>query len=96
MTRSQLRDLLLGLLVAAVMALAVLYGHVIERVDANQGTNTQALCALRADEQRRVASGLEFLAQHPKGIPGISAAVIRSGLSDEQRTITALRFIACP
>jgi hypothetical protein len=55
-----------------------------------------ALCALRVDLQRRAAASEKFLAEHPHGIPGISARVIRDGIHDQQRTISALAVLKCP
>ena len=57
---------------------------------------TAALCALRGDLERRVASSRAFLAEHPDGIPGISAKVIRDGLRNQESTIRALSGIDCP
>ena len=56
---------------------------------------TAALCALRTDLERRVASSRAFLAEHPDGIPGISAKVIRDGIVNQQSTISALSGIDC-
>ena len=56
---------------------------------------TRALCALRSDLERRVASSRAFLAEHPDGIPGISAKVIRDGLRNQESTIRALSGIDC-
>lgn len=57
---------------------------------------TDALCALRRDMQVRVDGGRAFLREHPNGIPGISAADIRDGIRNQQRTIKALAGIDCP
>lgn len=65
------------------------------RVDANADQSTSALCALRRDLEKRVDSSRQFLREHPHGIPGISAKTIRDGLSNQQRTIRALRGLSC-
>ena len=57
---------------------------------------TAALCALRSDLERRVTSSRAFLAEHPRGIPGISAKVIRDGVRNQESTIRALSGIDCP
>ena len=62
--------------------------------DAKQ--TTAALCALRSDLERRVATSEAFLAEHPHGIPGISAKQIRDGIRNQERTIRALSGIDCP
>jgi hypothetical protein len=55
-----------------------------------------ALCVLRSDLERRVVSSQEFLREHPRGIPGISAKAIRDAAANQQRTIDALSSIDCP
>jgi hypothetical protein len=57
-------------------------------------TNT-ALCTLRGDLKQRVRSSEKFLAEHPNGIPGISAATIRSSLSGQKRTVASLAGLQC-
>lgn len=59
------------------------------------GVTTAALCALRADLQRRVTSSRAFLAAHPNGLAEIPATTIRDGVANEQRTIAALSDIDC-
>lgn len=54
-----------------------------------------ALCTLRGDLKQRVKSSEDFLATHPKGVLGISAATIRSGIAGQQRTIKALAGLDC-
>lgn len=54
-----------------------------------------ALCALRADLRRRARSSRQFLEEHPRGIPGVPAATIRSGIRNQERTIRALRHLSC-
>lgn len=56
----------------------------------------KALCALRADLEKRVEGSEAFLMQHPKGIPGIPAKAIRDGLINQKRTVKALQELSCP
>lgn len=72
--------------------------------------NATALCALRTDVQLRVSTTEEqvaatsrFLAEHPNGTPGFSAAAIRasldgqrSSLEGQRRTVAALSGLKCP
>lgn len=67
-----------------------------QAIETNQEIDTQALCSLRADVEKRVASGNEFLKTHPGGIPGIPAPALRLTISNSQRTITALSSLVCP
>lgn len=69
---------------------------VTDQVNANQQANTEALCALRADLQARVNSSTDFLAKHPHGVSGISAATIQASIDNELRTIHALSPLVCP
>jgi cytoskeletal protein RodZ len=68
----------------------------ISRVDADQSSDTSALCSLRADVKQRVSSGKAFLKTHPDGILGISAASLQSSVTNSQHTVTALASLVCP
>lgn len=57
--------------------------------------STSALCALRSDEQRRVATATTFLTEHPHGIPGVSPASIATTIDSQTRTIKALAVLHC-
>ena len=59
------------------------------------GDSNDALCALRVDLEKRVASSEQFLRENPDGIPGIPAKTIRDGVTNQQRTIKALSQLAC-
>lgn len=54
-----------------------------------------ALCTLRADLERRVTDGRQFLADHPDGIPGISVEEIQRGIDGQERTVLALSSLTC-
>jgi hypothetical protein len=62
----------------------------------NEGSEThEAICALTADLEIRTDSTRRFLAQHPKGIPGIPATTLRESLQNQERTIDALSVVSC-
>jgi hypothetical protein len=63
----------------------------------NHATNrsTTALCALRHDLERRVSDGERFLAEHPRGIPGIPAKTLRQSITGQRRTVGVLRIVQC-
>lgn len=65
------------------------------KLDRTTRDTHRALCALRGDLERRVADSRAFLRDHPDGIPGVTAREIQVGISNQERTITALRFIKC-
>lgn len=91
------RKVVIAVMVAGAVALgAVALGVSLLRStnkDANQ--TTTALCALRADLERRVDSGEAFLAEHPEGFADIPALTIRKGIADQKRTIRALSGLDC-
>jgi hypothetical protein len=58
------------------------------------GSN-RALCALRGDLENRVRQTDKFLHDHPRGIPGIPAATLRTNANGQRRTIRALSNLRC-
>lgn len=59
-------------------------------------STTQALCTLRADVEKRVASGNAFLKAHPHGFAGISGPALRVSINNSERTALALSSLVCP
>jgi hypothetical protein len=82
---------LIGLTVALALALSGVAFYTFQTAS----TSTRALCALRADLERRVESSQAFLVEHPGGIPGISVKTIQSGIKNQRATIRALQGISC-
>lgn len=76
---------LLGLTVSAT----VYYVYV------TSADNTEALCAIRHDAERRVAFGEEFLKENPNGIPGISADSLRRSTANSKQTVRSLSNLSC-
>lgn len=58
-------------------------------------SNRDALCALREDVEKRVATSEGFLAANPKGVAGIDAAALKTSIANSKRTIEALSGINC-
>lgn len=54
-----------------------------------------ALCTFRTDLQRRITLGRQFLATHPEGIPGISAADLARSIAGQESTLKALKISNC-
>ena len=68
-----------------------------------------ALCSLRADLESRIVQAenqitqtVHYLASHPKGFPGVPAAVIKQNLNaqrqtldGQRRTVTSLSALRC-
>jgi hypothetical protein len=57
--------------------------------------SNQALCSLRDDLERRIASSQAFLVANPEGVPGIPAKLIQDGIDNQQRTVDALGGLDC-
>jgi hypothetical protein len=65
-------------------------------VTSRNTTARLALCALRHDKQHELETSVQFLRDHPHGIRGIPAALIRDGIRNSKRTLKALRILECP
>lgn len=79
--------------VAAFLLLSIATGFGFLRL----GEAHEALCALRADLERREANTLRYLEEHPgpEPIPGISRAEILRGLENQRRTLRSLDSLSC-
>jgi hypothetical protein len=56
---------------------------------------TNALCTLKGDLIARINLSKAFLKDHPKGVPGISATIIKNDVAYQQQTVDALAVIKC-
>lgn len=54
-----------------------------------------ALCAVRTGEEKAVQVQKDFLNENPEGIPGISRTLIKTGITNRERTIKALSQLHC-
>lgn len=52
-------------------------------------------CVLKHDLEVRLEAGLDFLKEHPSGIPGFPLAVIASSINNEKATLAALSGLNC-
>lgn len=85
----------LKVLTAATVVLYLIVGGVSALNYHNQSVTEDALCALRADLERRVEGSEKFLKEHPNGIKGISRATILTGIKNQEATIKALNSLSC-
>lgn len=81
---------------ALTLSVILVAGYGLYALKVQSDRSTSALCALRADLERRVAASEDFLSRNPKGFPGISSAVLQKSIVDQQRTIVALAGLHCP
>lgn len=82
------------------LALATIFLYVILiaaglKVYLDQRSTTKALCTLRADLSQRVADSLEFLRDHPDGIPGVPVKTLVDSITNQQQTIRSLSDLDC-
>lgn len=86
----------LKVLVTLTVVLYVALIGLVAYVYDGANTNRDALCALRADLEKRVESSRTFLLANPKGVSGIPASIVQEQIVNQERTITALAGISCP
>jgi hypothetical protein len=85
------------IILAVVLAVVIATGWVVASNDRQalhrEETRTNgALCALRADLERRIRASEAFLATHPNDT---MALTIRTSLSSQRRTVKALSTLDC-
>lgn len=70
----------------------------LERQSNQNAKALAALCALKADLERRIKTTRKFLEQHPHGIPGIPASTLRQSLNGQRKTVNAIspHLTDCP
>lgn len=93
-TADILRKTLRRLTIATVVLYLAL-GGVALKIYLDGRTTTKALCSLRTDLTNRVLASIQFLKDHPQGIEGIPVKVIIDGISNQSRTIVALKDLSC-
>ena len=67
--------------------------EVIARVAIRTG---EALCSFKTDIERQVKASEKFLKDHPDGIPGIPAPLIKQGIDNRKQTLASLKPLECP
>jgi hypothetical protein len=60
-----------------------------------EARSSHALCALRGDLEQRAKSATDYLKEHPQGLPGIPASIIKSNLAGQRHSIAALSGLEC-
>lgn len=88
--RLMVRILLIFAFGGITMSLTVAYVYYTSR------ENNDALCALRADSERRIQLGEEFLKEHPNGFAGISIDSLRRSTTNAKQTVASLSDLHCP
>ena len=85
----------LNILTVVIVAFGLALGGTAGWVYVRSNQSTVALCALRTDLDKRILSSQAFLIDHPQGVAGIPAPVIRTQIANSQRTRHALRNLSC-
>lgn len=88
--RSNLYRDLISLVIAAGVCYVIFFA-----LPAETKRNTDALCTLRGNLEKRGQQSNDFLRQFPNGVPGISRAVIVKSVRDTRQTIHALSGLKC-
>jgi hypothetical protein len=84
-------------LVAVLLVLAIAYAtSERNRIEDHQEQVTVALCNFREDIQRRYDTTVQFIVDHPDGIPGISVADLQRSADNLAATLQSLRDLPCP
>lgn len=65
------------------------------RIEELARSTNAALCAFKRDLERRYVAGVEFLADHPDGIPGVTKNDIERTLLSQKATLHAIRNLEC-
>jgi len=86
----------LWFLIGATLVLYVVIGGLAAKIYSVSQENTEAICAVRAESEKRSATSKKFLEEHPRGISGISPAVLRRGIDSADSTVKALSTVDCP
>lgn len=89
------------LIVLAAVGVAILIGitavaFALHSANTASSEATQALCLLRHDKQVQIKSTLQFIHDHPGGIPGIPNKLLLKGVTDAQDEVKALSKVKCP
>jgi len=86
---------------ALMTYLAISSGRSAAQVEASATETHAALCALKADVQRRYDSSVEYLEKHPQGLVSssgdliLSATEIRRSQVAQKSTLDALGTLSC-
>jgi hypothetical protein len=89
--------LLITHILLAVGVLLALGGALyVNQANERLATNThKAICTLRADLVERRDGGIRFLASHPHGALGFTAAELAKNIDSQTRTIKSLSVADC-
>lgn len=56
----------------------------------------RALCELRANRERGLQRTVDYLQNHPKGVPGfVTVAELNTSIRDQRQTVDALSELDC-
>jgi hypothetical protein len=92
----EIRRTLRGLVVATVILFVALAGVAAYSYKVSD-QNRQAVCNLRSDLQRRVATSEEFVVKHPEEIEklGFTITQVQKEIANQNRTLMALSVVSC-
>lgn len=85
----------LRVLVATTVVLYLALGGLFLSTRRDSTATRGALCALRADLDKRVQSSRDFLKANPDGAAGIPASVVRDSIVNQKQTVAVLSGLHC-
>jgi len=97
-TPHELRSALRRLVIATVVLYAALAGVVTVgflNARSQRADLTAALCRIRTDQEQRIAASERFIEENPRGIDGLTPALIRQGIREAQEAVDALATLDC-
>lgn len=85
-------------LVAATVAVYLALGGVAFYTYSSSTANQEAVCNLRTDLERRVASSEDFIRNHPDVVKklGFTKVQVQKEIENQRRTLAALSVVSCP
>lgn len=60
-----------------------------------QDETVSALCTFRNDLQVRYENGVQFIKDHPDGIPGIPIGTLKQSVENQRSTLISLQGLPC-
>lgn len=87
---------ILYILIAATVVLYLITAGLSVFVWSQSAKNTDALCSVRHDAERRVQQGSDFLIANPNGTKEIPTKIIQQSIDNAQQTVNSLSILHCP
>lgn len=84
-----------GYLIAVIVGGITLGGIILENEDAIHAAH-RALCEIKASDERRLNTAVQFLIDHPEGTPEFPRGVIIRSINVARFDVAGLADVSCP